>query len=471
MEDIIKFKNLLQYFVCHLEFCNNDYKTESLNETRLSFINDNGINNVKPGSGRTTGQGYKGDKIQKQIEEWCDYPVGRVCISVQKSPKGGYKTLASYLHWDGTDLNINAEWQEGQISLLYYRNRKNGQRNDSSSISVSELFSDNDEKLKKLFDMFVDAKKNAIDNKILDLVSILEYNHNLILTGAPGTGKTFLTWKIAEKIITMASNNPDFEKQYKFVQFHPSYDYTDFVEGLRPTDNNSFVRQNGVFKDFCAEAAKTDNKQKKYVFVIDEINRGEISKIFGELFFSIDPGYRGEKDNEGRYNKVNTQYQNLINPQGDDIFRSGFYVPENVYIIGTMNDIDRSVESMDFAFRRRFAFEEVTAAESESMVYKKLNSNNGWTDQIVGETVERMRNLNYAIVNPLIGGLTQQYQIGGAYFIKLDKVGFDFQKLWNVFLKGVLYEYFRGQPDASDKLSQFEDAYNLDDGKVKKTKK
>lgn len=92
----------------------------------------------------------------------------------------------------------------------------------------------------------------------------------------------------------------------------------------------------------------------KYVFVIDEINRGDMSKIFGELFFSIDPGYRG-KDG-----KVDTQYQNLIDidpeTQNEDVFKNGFYVPENVYVIGTMNDIDRSVESMDFAMRRRFAF-------------------------------------------------------------------------------------------------------------------
>ena len=96
--------------------------------------------------------------------------------------------------------------------------------------------------------------------------------------------------------------------------------------------------------------------EKKFVFIIDEINRGEISKIFGELFFSIDPGYRGVKG------KVQTQYQNLITE--DDPFKDGFFIPENVYIIGTMNDIDRSVECMDFAMRRRFTFKEITAEES-----------------------------------------------------------------------------------------------------------
>ncbi len=149
-------------------------------------------------------------------------------------------------------------------------------------------------------------------------------------------------------------------------------DYTDFVEGLRPNINaNGFERRDGIFKAFCSKAANDyeSNKDNKYVIIIDEINRGEISKVFGELFFSIDPGYRGTKG------KVDTQYQNLIkadekmpNDSSKDYpFINGFYVPENVFIIGTMNDIDRSVESMDFAFRRRFAFKEIKAEDSKAM--------------------------------------------------------------------------------------------------------
>ena len=297
-----------------------------------------------------------------------------------------------------------------------------------------------------------------------------------------------MTWKIAEKLIGKPSTDPDFKKQFDFVQFHPSYDYTDFVEGLRPEESGSaviFKRRDGIFKAFCDKAAK--DPDNKYVFVIDEINRGEISKIFGELFFSIDPGYRGEFNDNGNDNKVKTQYQNLINEneqietgnvdeaeKGQETeksipysFDKGFYVPNNVFVIGTMNDIDRSVESMDFAFRRRFAFEEITAAESESMVYNKLGKP-GWTDDIIREATDRMRSLNFAIVNSQIGGLTQQYQIGGSYFLKLEKLDFDFQRLWDVFLKGVIYEYYRGQPDAFEKLSQLEDAFNLVDGKGKK---
>lgn len=273
-------------------------------------------------------------------------------------------------------------------------------------------------------------------------------------------------------------------EQYEFVQFHPSYDYTDFVEGLRPIQNGSnivFERKDGIFKEFCKNAAKAEiedkkNDKKKFVFVIDEINRGEISKIFGELFFSIDPGYRGEFDKDGMSNRIKTQYQNLIenksnkekgntdnsssaSSSSDEDFSKGFYVPSNVYVIGTMNDIDRSVESMDFAFRRRFSFVEVTASESESMLY----NSDGWDDEKTNNAINRMQKLNAAIIDPQIGGLTDQYQIGGAYFLKLAKLDFDFERLWRENLRGILYEYFRGQPNALEIINKLKDAYDLKD--------
>ncbi|WP_020003753.1 McrB family protein [Brachyspira innocens] len=246
--------------------------------------------------------------------------------------------------------------------------------------------------------------------------------------------------------------------EYGFVQFHPSYDYTDFVEGLRPIkDSNGnimFERKDGVFKEFCKNALQ--NRSSKFVFIIDEINRGEISKIFGELFFAIDTGYRGE------IGRVKTQYNNLIsNDETDDEFEEGFFVPENVYIIGTMNDIDRSVESMDFAMRRRFAFKEIKAKDTQDMLDNILDN------EILDEAKDRMNKLNEAIEK--IEGFNSSYHIGASYFLKLKNYYQNnnkddaFDMLWENHLKGLLYEYLRGMPDAENKLDELENAYSLDD--------
>lgn len=253
------------------------------------------------------------------------------------------------------------------------------------------------------------------------------------------------------------------ETDYGFVQFHPSYDYTDFVEGLRPIKDSSgnigFERKDGVFKEFCKEALK--NRSSKFVFIIDEINRGEISKIFGELFFAIDRGYRGEKG------RVKTQYNNLINndeSNEDDEFEDGFFVPENVYIIGTMNDIDRSVESMDFAMRRRFAWKEVKAIDTQYILDTMFNDNKEIEEKdkqlFIDEAKKRMDNLNDAIEK--IDGFNSSYHIGASYFLKLknyyksssDDKETAFKSLWENHLNGLLFEYLRGMPDAENKLDE-----------------
>lgn len=374
---------------------------------------------------------------------------------------------------------------------------------------------------------------------LLNYSGILRKSKNLILRGAPGTGKTYLAKEIA---LELTGGNED---QIGFVQFHPSYDYTDFVEGLRPDSNEDgtidFKLQDGIFKKFCQLAKeaqkiggqdnfdeawdsyleyinvseekeyitktsylsvnsrqnlsvnydsgvpgwslprkyvyelykdKNYNKQeyyksggktvletlrkrfglkdyvsptevdtdKKFIFIIDEINRGEISKIFGELFFSVDPGYRGEKG------RVSTQYANLH--ENDE----KFYIPENVYIIGTMNDIDRSVDTFDFAMRRRFRFVEVTA---ESQL--------GMLDDALGDKAEeakaRLRNLNAKIEK--VKELNSHYHIGPSYFLKLEEVDFDYELLWSDYLKPLLEDYLRGSYEEDEILNTLKKAYDL----------
>ena len=409
--------------------------------------------------------------------------------------------------------------------------------------------------------------KEMKTSKYQAYIDLLKQTHNLVLTGAPGTGKTHMAREIAKEM----------GAESVFVQFHPSYDYTDFVEGLRPIDNGEghivFERKDGVFKEFCRKAVQNlidssksveelsdetywkmlleefvndaiDNattfkmvngsefvitgmtesyvsilneqnakasilnvsiheiltllfneitleyvrdirryfgrmfgtqadsytfvivkqirekhqrasanklnqkhssriQERDYVFIIDEINRGEASKIFGELFYAIDPGYRDDKDNP-----VQTQYQNLI--PTSDVFAKGFYVPRNIYILATMNDIDRSVESMDFAMRRRFTWKEIKPECTEDMLDNLGQS-------LADNAKETMHRLNNEIV--ATDGLGAAYSVGPAYFMKIKDLKGDFSALWNMNIEPLLREYLRGFRAIDDMMEKFRKAF------------
>lgn len=403
---------------------------------------------------------------------------------------------------------------------------------------------------------------------------------NIIFRGAPGTGKSYLAKQIATDIISEGyfdkyeSLNDEQKKQVEFVQFHPSYDYSDFVEGLRPKINDDgsmgFALKDGIFKSFVSRARRNyENSQKskeiveketsvqesmknffdnielgvdefktltgnsfyissiddnfihitipgndvvnklvlcvgeikqmlesgltfnrvkditnffnkqfasqaysyefvilkaiqsnkirtrqssveteplkKYIFIIDEINRGEISKIFGELFYSIDPGYRGKSG------EIATQYSNL------QLGNEKFYIPENLYIIGTMNDIDRSVDSFDFAMRRRFRFIEIKADATSGMLdgLKSNRLDDAANELLPEEAINRMTALNEAILE--VEDLNENYQIGASYFLKLKNLTFD--ELWTDCLRPLLQEYVQGLYDEEGKMKKFATAY------------
>ncbi|MDD2600189.1 MAG: AAA family ATPase [Kiritimatiellae bacterium] len=405
------------------------------------------------------------------------YAVGRACKPkhLPENKTGVINDEDSAVFYENLDESngFNGEWGQRIDVEKWQYYLKDGISNDGiTKAAIGGIARNTIFEIKK--DYF-DNKKCELQGKFMQTLGISEKcrrllteTYNLILTGAPGTGKTYLAKQIAQRMIfgeawTLKDENDfseeerkQFKHQSSFVQFHPSYDYTDFVEGLRPTktnenDNIGFELKAGVFKKFCEDALKLCKYDEngrfdavnspKFVFIIDEINRGEISKIFGELFFSIDPGYRGKKG------MVETQYANMHVAEAGSKDYNKFFVPENVYIIGTMNDIDRSVESLDFAMRRRFVFKEITAAESAANMNLLENAKN------------RMTVLNEAISR--IDGLNPSYHIGAAYFLKGGKPTDDFAELWNLRLEPLLKEYLRGTPDPIGKIDKLEAAFKL----------
>lgn len=604
MKTLLKFKHLLEYFAAHLEWVeNNDPQGPGYDTYIAPLLADNRF--------KETGFGYLGHKIQQQIADWETCDGDRVCINIQWNYKT-YQSKKSYLNWCGTGVNVTADWADNHIFGLSLCDYKHWEKKPSreritapQSLQSLGLFDGTGKanealaafyaRFRSRYEAYLEQEKTkAMDKKIAPYLELLRQNRNLILTGAPGSGKTYLARQLAEAL----------GAQTAFVQFHPNYDYTDFVEGLRPcetTDNGTigFELRDGIFKSFCrealenlinseksgqelsAEAAFEQNyyvlldlirdgkvadipqrtskaidiveisdwgniilrtaesacgetytvslerlkklarvfknrqeveqikniyqeitaviggghasaywavlhyiydkfpvetqpvgkvERKDYVMIVDEINRGEISRIFGELFFSLDPGYRGVSG------AVRTQYANLCDAPNsfDDVLHAlpgntaktgngWFFVPENVYLIGTMNDIDRSVESMDFAMRRRFAWAEIGANDHTGML-------DALEEDVREEALARLKRLNAAIWDETaqngIESLSPAYHIGGAYFKLVERYLDDrdtaFARLWENHLRGVLFEYLRGMPAAAGTLQMLKAAYDGD---------
>ena len=388
---------------------------------------------------------------------------------------------------DTTDTGRHFLWNEESVS---YAIATSDSKTRSNCIKMIQLIHQKNKEIFAGFKFVIkldsDEENNAMNEKnkhapsnLNDIVEeAIDKNKQVIFTGAPGTGKTYTVREVVKKL-----TNQD-ESRYKFVQFHPSYDYSDFVEGLRPvvtkdSPDPTFVRLDGTFKQFCRSIVEKEletfcsdfrdlsapEKREKlkdyynavkegtfqgeetaYYFLIDEINRADLSKVFGELMFGLEESYRGIE------NRFDTQYKNLktyqvdpdtgiASPMAFDCFADGFFIPQNLHLIGTMNDIDRSVESFDFALRRRFRWIDVKANEIMESSLKAMSVPN---PEDIARKAIKMNNC----LSGFSFGLGEAYHIGPAYFKSMsagEKLKEDLKEVFSHRIEPLLREYTRGQ--------------------------
>jgi hypothetical protein len=279
---------------------------------------------------------------------------------------------------------------------------------------------------------------------------------NIIFYGAPGTGKNYHVEKIKD-FITMVGGI------YKQVQFHPSFTYEDFIEGFKPagiSDNGNikFEMVNGVFKEFCIQA--NNNREKNYYFIVDEINRANLSTVFGEALSLLEKDYRHESNSDK--NLIETQYSSLIGKlisenegqyenlaykyeKNDETISVKFGIPNNVYFIGMMNDVDKSIDTFDLALRRRFKW--IRKECDYGVIAGIMNEKKGVYSNI-DNYCNACEKLNKYISEAL--NLGKSYEFGHSFFMKITTIAKkeeikneDMKKLFNEYLSPTLKEYLR----------------------------
>lgn len=362
--------------------------------------------------------------------------------------------LTEFMNEVTAEREFSPEEEGSAVNFLLYLKDK---------VQKSDTIKEKGNLEKAIEDLMRPLLSSTEEKKIAELILLGEC-HQIIYTGAPGTGKTYAAKRVAEALggeLSWKDKRGEKHPYYELVQFHPSYDYTDFVEGLRPAETESgvsFHRVDGVFKSFCRHVVNCKNPKNLYFFIIDEINRANLSKVFGELMFCL------ERDKRGPENKVITQYHNLptYKKNGEketkDVFRDGFYIPENVVILGTMNDIDRSVDTMDFALRRRFEWVEFEV--TDGTLEKAFEAVDGAGTAIFGAGIKNGAEELAKVVTRLNDtirekgeefGLNQHYFISQGQFanlpnhIKSEELENIKQHVWDYRIESLLREYLRGE--------------------------
>ena len=458
-----------------------------------------------------------GDKwseyVRKFVNQNPNYPKERL--------RKEYNKLLSKAH----DISLGNIYNNGIESLEY--------TDDDNKNKICRVFStDNNWRFDFVTDGTIPERVKQGINDIIDCLikqmtientpqyNLLLSNKQLIMNGAPGTGKTYLARNTISDILfdTLCETENKKEEIKKvrmdMVQFHPSYDYTDFIDGIRHNLSGNELKyslKNGSFKSFCRRAGVIErilaagvevdtidkfsevvdeflvgeddsikdfwkaeikeyelgeelkkifnskditefnpSKLPSFLFIIDEINRAEISKVLGEIMYCLDPDYRGIKGAiSTQYSALATDKTFFINKDNDK-----FFIPSNVYIIGTMNDIDRSVEVFDFALRRRFVWYEVKPDEVMDAVLESMKVDT-LIDSNYKNYTEKIEELNKAIVDKL--KLSRHYQLGPSYFAKIS-LYYDeskdyekaIEKVWDNHISQILNEYVKGRGKESE---------------------
>lgn len=541
MSEEYKFKCLLEYFVAHLEYAENGMSdTIGFNRYLKDIVDTSNF--------KISGYGWKGQQIQLQVAAWEDFHCGKICINVDAR---GHQTKSCYLNWKGTGINITPFWNEDHIhdlQILIYT-EEDGGRWDSicsyplASLSLFDERNTVNASLKQLFKEYCAykeayneqiTKKGMVNQDTLRAARLLKNSGQIILQGAPGCGKTYITTELAVYLCDgeVPSTREELKKRYKelqkegrveFTTFHQSLDYEEFVEGLKPdTDSLNdkemrFVVKSGIFKRICQAASATttsnlkeaynsfaedvvnyddiykinmpngsmfgvtingkgnlslytgkdfklngtltyeniekffygadlgywkcyfkgiidvlkkdyklaaENKDanKPYVLVIDEINRANVSKVLGELITLLEKNKRlGEED----------EFTVTLPYSGEN-----FGVPDNLYIIGTMNTADRSLGYIDYAVRRRFAFMTI---EAKSDVIREFYNGNG-------ELMKKELLLFTSVSDLIKDNLNPDFDlndimVGHSYF--LAKSDDDFELNLEYKIRPLLEEYLR----------------------------